>query len=209
MPVGRNCQRRPLHLPTPASPLPENVQELRKLEEMLNKPTSPAAQATDKEIPECAGPFVDIMDCPKCRGDYLEFVSRKPARSGCGAGREGRGVMYANMTLAKLIAWLEQQDPDLMVSDGFGSPHSDRGSYKELAFTPEPKALLGDMLEYARSAMGAEFTGWKGGTYLMDKDTSVYIGECGECGEEITSVHFKYWLLTGRKNAGEPAKGGA
>ncbi len=105
--------------------------------------------------------------------------------------------MMGNMTLGKLIEWLEQQDPELVVKDGFSTPHSDRGSYDELAFTPEPEAKIGDMLEHAKSALGAIFNGRKGGEYTMQEYTSVYIGECGECGEEITSVNFKYWLATG------------
>ena len=106
--------------------------------------------------------------------------------------------MLANMRLGTLIEWLEQQDPDLIVKDGFGSPHSDRENYSELAFTPEPEANLGDMLKHAKSALGATFTGYKGGEYTMEEYTSVHIGEYGECGEEVTSTHFKYWLLTGR-----------
>ena len=105
--------------------------------------------------------------------------------------------MYGNMTLGKLIEWLEQQDPELLVKDGFSTPHSDRGSYDELAFTPEPEAKIGDMLKHAKSALGETFTGWKGGEFEMGEYTSVYIGHYGECGEEITSIHFKYWLGTG------------
>jgi hypothetical protein len=107
--------------------------------------------------------------------------------------------MYGNMALGDLIDWLEKQDRKLIVKDGFGSPHSDRGSYDELAFTPEPEAKIADMLKYAKSADGETFTGWKGGEYKMSRSTPVYIGNNGECGEEITQIHFKYWLVTGVK----------
>ena len=107
--------------------------------------------------------------------------------------------MYGNMTLGRLIKWLEQQDPELVVKDGFGSPHSDRGSYEELAFDPLPEAKLGDMLRHAQSALGHSFDGWKGGTYTMYDYTSVNIGEYGSCGDAITPIHFKYWLLTGER----------
>ncbi len=105
--------------------------------------------------------------------------------------------MMANMKLGELISWLEAQDQELIVKDGFGSPHSDRGDYSELAFTPKPEAKIGDMLACARGAVGDTFIGWKGGEFKMNTSVSVYIGEYGECGEEITSIHFKYWLLTG------------
>ena len=109
--------------------------------------------------------------------------------------------MYGNMTLGDLIDWLEKQDQELIVKDGFGSPHSDRGSYDELAFAPESEAKISDMLKHARSADGRTFTGWKGGEYRMSRLTPVYIGEYGSCGEEITQTHFKYWLLSGRKKS--------
>ncbi len=107
-------------------------------------------------------------------------------------------IMYGNMTLGKLIAWLEKQDAKLVVKDGFGFPHSDRGDYAELAFSPLPTAKIGNMLKHAKSAVNATFTGWKGGEFKMIGCTSVYIGKDGECGEEITNTHFKYWLLTAK-----------
>lgn len=108
--------------------------------------------------------------------------------------------MYANMNLGELIKWLEKQNPELIVKDGFSSPHSDRGDYSELAFTPQKESKIGDMLRFAKSALGSTYTGWKGGKFEMQDYTSVYIGEFGSCGEEITSTHFKYWLLTAKKS---------
>lgn len=99
-----------------------------------------------------------------------------------------------NKTLGELIAWLEQQDPETTVRHGFGTPHSDRGHYCDLAFCPEETASIGQMLENARSALGATFTGWKGGEYTMGEYTDVLIGEYGDCGENITDTHFRYWL---------------
>ena len=104
-----------------------------------------------------------------------------------------------NTTLDDLIEWLKKQDLELIVSDGFGPPHSDRGSYEELAFKPHSSACLGDMLKYSESALEATFPGWKGGEYTMHGWTPVYIGEDGECGTPITPIHFKYWLLTGKR----------
>ena len=106
--------------------------------------------------------------------------------------------MYNNTTLGDLIEWLEQQDQELIVKDGFSTPHSDRGSYNELAFTPAAESKIKDMLKYAKEADGSRYEGWKGGMYKMHRNTSVYIGEYGECGDSITPIHFKYWLLTGR-----------
>ena len=101
------------------------------------------------------------------------------------------------MTLKELIKWLKKQDAEMVVKDGFSSPHSDRGDYEDLAFTPESEAKIGDMLMHATSALNNTFRGWKGGDFKMDDYTNVHIGEYGDCGEEITSTHFKYWLITG------------
>jgi hypothetical protein len=110
--------------------------------------------------------------------------------------REGENVI-----LKDLIVWLEQQDANAIVTDGFGSPHSDRGWYEKLGFSPVEKTTFGDMLTHTRSALGATFQGYKGGDYTMDEWTDCLIGEYGTCGEEITSAHLKLWLLTARKNA--------
>lgn len=106
------------------------------------------------------------------------------------------------MKLKNLIEWLRQQDKNAVVTDGFGSPHSDRGSYIDLAFNPVEKTTFGEMLKHAEKAVGATFEGWKGGKYTMDEYTDCHIGEYGECGEEITTAHLKLWLLTAvRDNA--------
>jgi hypothetical protein len=100
-------------------------------------------------------------------------------------------VMY----LKNLIEWLEQQDQNADVIDGFGSPHSDRGYYQKLAFKPVPITTFGQMLTHAKSALGRTFDGYKGGEYVMDEFSECRIGEYGVSGEDITSIHFKYWLL--------------
>lgn len=100
------------------------------------------------------------------------------------------------MTLKELIAWLEQQDPDMVVVDGFGRPHCDRARYKDLAFDPVKKTTFGEMLKYAKSANGNVFFGWKGGEYQMHEDTDCRIGYSGMSSEEITTEHFELWLLT-------------
>lgn len=102
------------------------------------------------------------------------------------------------MYLGQLISWLEQQDQNLIVKDGFSTPHSDRGSYDELAFTPKEEAKICDMLDYAKFSMNKTFTGYKGGEFTMDEYSTVLIGEYGVCGEVITSFTLNYWLLTAR-----------
>ena len=106
------------------------------------------------------------------------------------------------MTLGELIQWLEAQDKNAIVPEGFSSPHSDRGFYYNLAFTPQPESRIGDMLGHAKGAVGKTFMGYKGGDYYMDLGTEVLIGQYGSCGEEINLYTLKYWeqQIDERKN---------
>jgi len=104
--------------------------------------------------------------------------------------------VVAEMILKGLIDWLGMQDQNAVVTDGFGKPHTDRGYYTDLAFDPVEKTTFGEMLKYAKDACGKTFDGWKGGEYGMHDYTTCRIGYFGENGEEITSAHFKLWLLT-------------
>ena len=102
------------------------------------------------------------------------------------------------MNLGELISWLEAQDANMVVEDGFDSSHSDRGSYDELAFSPCKYTKIGDMLACAKKAVGSVETGYKGGEFLMTEATPVLLGFYGTCGEPITSATLKLWELTGK-----------
>lgn len=99
----------------------------------------------------------------------------------------------ANLTLGRLIGWLRERNPDASVQHGFSAPHSDRGDYSNLAFNPCENTTFGEMLRHAESALGETFAGYKGGEYTMHEWTDVLIGEHGECGENITDTHLRYW----------------
>lgn len=97
------------------------------------------------------------------------------------------------MILKELIEWLEERDPNQVVLDGFGCPHSDRGNYEDLAFDPVKRTTYGEMLSNASRALGCTFGGWKGGEFKMDEYSKCRIGHVGECGEDITSAHLRLW----------------
>lgn len=99
------------------------------------------------------------------------------------------------MILKELIEWLEERDPNQVVLDGFGCPHSDRGNYADLAFNPVKRTTYGEMLSNASRALGCTFGGWKGGEFKMDIYSKCLIGHVGECGEDITSAHLRLWQL--------------
>lgn len=101
------------------------------------------------------------------------------------------------MTLQDLTTWLETQNLDLIVPHGFGRPMSYRGYYDQLAFEPVEDARLGDMLQYARNALGATYTGYKGGDYTMDEFTDCWIAEYGTSqGDLIGPTLLKLWEAT-------------
>jgi hypothetical protein len=100
------------------------------------------------------------------------------------------------MELEELIEALAAADQDYVAPLGFGKPMSYRGNYVDVAFEPEPNVTVASMLAYAKSALGATFTGYKGGEYKMDKYARCYIAEYGECGDEIGPVLIAY--LTGK-----------
>lgn len=87
------------------------------------------------------------------------------------------------LDLDGVIARLDRDDPDRVVPLGFANPHSFRGYYDELAFTPVRDITVGDMLIAARSALGSSFEGYKGGTYFMHGSTSCWISTWGNSGD--------------------------
>lgn len=88
------------------------------------------------------------------------------------------------MKLKDLIAYLSLKDELAPAVNGFGAPHSYRGWYDQVAFEPVAFTTAGEMLEHAKSALNKEFTGWKGGTYLMTSESFVNIAMEGDCGRE-------------------------
>jgi hypothetical protein len=89
------------------------------------------------------------------------------------------------MTLGELITRLESEDPARSVMRGFDCAHSYRGFYDQLAFRPQSNVSIGDMLAEARSAVGTVYSGYKGGEFLMSRDTTVWLAQYGNLGEEI------------------------
>lgn len=96
------------------------------------------------------------------------------------------------MRLGELIEYLENIDQHLVVKKGFCNPHSYRGHYEELAFQPTENITVGRMLEFAKSALGNTYTGYKGGNFKMDEYTDCYIANYGECGETIGKLLLDY-----------------
>ena len=92
------------------------------------------------------------------------------------------------MTLGKLIDALSALPGDRKIS-GVGGPDSYRGYYRDLAFEPdESERTVAEVLQECSDCMGREFTGYKGGEFLMGERTPVWIAEYGSSGERIMSL---------------------
>jgi hypothetical protein len=97
------------------------------------------------------------------------------------------------MNLGQLIDALERKDATKEVVFDFAhfrpcGVHSWRGDYSHLAigYTSDYRRgeniTVGQLLDTLRDADGKEFTGWKGGEFIMDRDTPVWVAENGETG---------------------------
>ena len=93
------------------------------------------------------------------------------------------------MTLGEVIDRLASLPPRAVIS-GLGKLNSYRGYYCDLAFDPygkeKPAALL---LKECRAAMGAVFTGYKGGEYQMGKTTPLWVASYGCCGKKLMAIN--------------------
>jgi hypothetical protein len=87
--------------------------------------------------------------------------------------------MNLGFVISVLEKAVERAGATAEVSPGFGVPDSYRGYYEQLAFAPKESATLGAMLYHARSAVGRTFEGYKGGEFLMNRDTICVVAEYG------------------------------
>ena len=84
------------------------------------------------------------------------------------------------MTLGALIDELRSLPQDRLVV-GFGSPYSHRGYYSDLSFEPvESTQSVAQLLALAQSCLGRTFQGYKGGDYIMDAATPLWLSQYGD-----------------------------
>ncbi|GAB7044878.1 hypothetical protein [Catenuloplanes indicus] len=101
------------------------------------------------------------------------------------------------MFLEDLITALAAEDRNKPVKHGFGSPHSYRGFYEQLAFEPIENTTVGAMLDAACEALDATYEGYKGGTYRMDSLTECWLAEYGSTGEQLGPTLLRGMLADG------------
>lgn len=100
------------------------------------------------------------------------------------------------MTLGKLIKQLEEMPEDACVANLI-DPHSYRGYYIDIAFSVDGTTTAANLLKTCRSVMGKEFTGYKGGEFLMGENTPVWISSYGVCGDRLLELRAEGEILIG------------
>jgi len=89
------------------------------------------------------------------------------------------------LTLGGLVKALEAEDAGMPVVYDFddaspSSPDSYRGYYSDLSFPPSSTPItVGQLLRDAKDAIGAEFTGYKGGEFEMHTETPLWASPYG------------------------------
>ena len=95
----------------------------------------------------------------------------------------------SQMTLGKLITVLEAMPKDSMVAN-LCDPRSYRGYYIDLAFDHEKgKRPAVELLKECKETVGKVFSGYKGGDYVMDESTPIWIAGYGECGVKLIALY--------------------
>lgn len=93
------------------------------------------------------------------------------------------------MTIEDLLSRLDDMGPDVML-DGLGHPHSYRGYYSDLALEPLPGGVtVAKLAIEVNSVLGTELTGYKGGEFLMQKNTPVWVSHYGDCGKKLIAIN--------------------
>lgn len=103
------------------------------------------------------------------------------------------------MVLQDLIEQLKVFPDDYSIDLGY--PHSYRGYYDRLAVEPGRTNTVGNFREELEDVLGNELEGYKGGQFLMKKNTPVYVAEWGDTGLAlggltVTSAYKRVGYIT-------------
>ena len=97
-----------------------------------------------------------------------------------------------HLTLGALIGFLSEAVPKKSVvfdvGNAPGRPHSYRGYYADLALEPSGATTAAALLKVLRASLGHEFTGYKGGEFIMDERTPLWCASHGNTGRAIVGV---------------------
>jgi hypothetical protein len=96
-----------------------------------------------------------------------------------------------HVTLGQLIAKLEIAFPnaDVVFDDGTAPsrPHSYRGYYSDLAFERGFATTVAPFVDCLRKILNSTLKGYKGGDFLMDEGTPLWVSSYG-CVDEVAII---------------------
>lgn len=94
----------------------------------------------------------------------------------------------SQMTLGKFISELEKLPSEKQI-ENICSPHSYRGYYSDLSFKKHDGVqTVKTLLNTCKDCLGKTFTGYKGGDFIMDEDTPLWIAEYSRTGVKIMGI---------------------
>lgn len=71
------------------------------------------------------------------------------------------------------------------------SPHSYRGYYSDLALDVEEQITVRELIKLCSGVVDQALEGYKGGNFVMDRDTPLWKASYGSTGRAITGVRFE------------------
>jgi hypothetical protein len=97
-----------------------------------------------------------------------------------------------HVTLSQMIALAKSATGVVRFTDGGGpgEEESYRGYYSDLSFNLGDEIPAVDFLKQCEAALGATYSGYKGGDYQMHEDTSLWRAEYGNTGEAIIDAEI-------------------
>lgn len=122
-------------------------------------------------------------------------------------GRRDRSKYH--LTLGALIEALDEQPGEKPVVFGGavaaspGGLDSYRGYYSDLSFEPSLDPVnVEELRKDAKAALGKSFIGYKGGDFVMNEETPLWVSEYGECSDvavmQVISTEDSVVLATKR-----------
>ena len=102
------------------------------------------------------------------------------------------------MTLGSLIKRLSMMPPEANLKV-YVNLHSYRGYYEDLSIGEEdsgPVSTVSELLTACKEAVGKEFTGYKGGEFVMGHDTPLWVAGYGKTGKRLIAVNDDGSLVT-------------
>lgn len=122
---------------------------------------------------------------------------------------------HYHITLCKLINILKDISPhaevwlslngEPVIRVKFKNPHSYRGFYSDLAFETEfldEDFKVSDLLKLCEECIDNAFEGYKGGKYLMDRNTPLWISERGSADKNAIVAYTIVYFT--KESAGGP-----